>query len=198
MITMTTIRGTKLGGSEHRAPSIPTAPSWQARAACIGTSPDLFQSIDPADQAAAVAVCQGCPVIEQCLAMATTEGLRFGTYGGQTEKQRKATRRGKQPKPVVVPKSRKRTHCKRGHEFNTENTYVAPDGHRECRTCNRERNRRRGQESTFKAAVTARDKNRMALWEAGSTDAVIAAAEGVSRGAIQSWRKTRGLGRPPQ
>jgi hypothetical protein len=28
-----------------------------------------------------------------------------------------------------------RTHCKRGHEFNEANTYVNPDGDRECRRC---------------------------------------------------------------
>lgn len=30
---------------------------------------------------------------------------------------------------------RGKTHCKRGHEFTPENTYVARDGHRNCRTC---------------------------------------------------------------
>ncbi|WP_331756166.1 HNH endonuclease (plasmid) [Streptomyces sp. NBC_01590] len=29
------------------------------------------------------------------------------------------------------------THCKSGHEFTPENTYVMPDGHRSCRTCRR-------------------------------------------------------------
>jgi len=33
-----------------------------------------------------------------------------------------------------------RTHCKRGHEFTPENTYVIPGtGSRVCRTCQRER-----------------------------------------------------------
>jgi hypothetical protein len=35
-----------------------------------------------------------------------------------------------------------RTHCKRGHEFTPENTYLAPTG-RQCRTCGRERARRK-------------------------------------------------------
>jgi hypothetical protein len=29
------------------------------------------------------------------------------------------------------------THCKRGHEFTPENTYVQPNGRRVCRTCKR-------------------------------------------------------------
>src|ERR1051326_6204138 len=27
------------------------------------------------------------------------------------------------------------THCKRGHEFTRENTYIRPNGHRNCRRC---------------------------------------------------------------
>jgi hypothetical protein len=35
------------------------------------------------------------------------------------------------------------THCKYGHEFTPENTYVSPGGRRECRPCNRRRSRER-------------------------------------------------------
>lgn len=30
-----------------------------------------------------------------------------------------------------------KTHCKHGHEFTPENTYIRPTGARQCRTCNR-------------------------------------------------------------
>ncbi len=33
------------------------------------------------------------------------------------------------------------THCIRGHEFNAENTYIRPNGHRVCRVCNQIRAR---------------------------------------------------------
>lgn len=38
--------------------------------------------------------------------------------------------------------NQKKTHCKYGHEFTPENTYVNPSGVRQCRTCNRSRGRR--------------------------------------------------------
>lgn len=31
-----------------------------------------------------------------------------------------------------------KTHCKRGHEYDSANTYVTSQGFRQCRTCNRE------------------------------------------------------------
>ena len=33
----------------------------------------------------------------------------------------------------------KKTHCPQGHEYNEENTYIRPNGHRKCKACNRER-----------------------------------------------------------
>lgn len=36
----------------------------------------------------------------------------------------------------VHPNSAK-THCKRGHEFTAENTYIRPEGARRCRACSR-------------------------------------------------------------
>ncbi len=36
----------------------------------------------------------------------------------------------------------RKVHCKHGHPFDEENTYVAPDGRRNCRECKRQRMRR--------------------------------------------------------
>lgn len=37
--------------------------------------------------------------------------------------------------------NKRKTHCKNGHAFTPENTYVTPRGTRNCRTCHRERSR---------------------------------------------------------
>lgn len=37
----------------------------------------------------------------------------------------------------------RRDRCASGHEFTAENTYVRAGGHRDCRACNRERQRQR-------------------------------------------------------
>jgi hypothetical protein len=43
---------------------------------------------------------------------------------------------------LKVRDKRKATHCKRGHEFTPETTYITPRaGHRSCRTCSKERGR---------------------------------------------------------
>lgn len=34
------------------------------------------------------------------------------------------------------------THCVKGHPMTTSNTYVAPDGHKECKQCNHDKHKR--------------------------------------------------------
>lgn len=42
-------------------------------------------------------------------------------------------------KKQIPPKlNQLKTHCKYGHEFNEENTYYYPNGHRMCRICHKE------------------------------------------------------------
>lgn len=56
--------------------------------------------------------------------------------GTKDDNNKDRTQKGR----TVIHNSLK-THCKRGHEFNVENTYVRPGGQRLCRTCNRERSK---------------------------------------------------------
>lgn len=48
-----------------------------------------------------------------------------------------------------VAQNVRKTHCDHGHEFTPENTKVQEDGHRSCRTCMRESNRRRARNTYF-------------------------------------------------
>jgi hypothetical protein len=44
---------------------------------------------------------------------------------------------------ITLPAPAKRTHCKRGHKYTPENTYITLQGHRQCRECNRIADRKR-------------------------------------------------------
>jgi hypothetical protein len=75
--------------------------------------------------------------------------LDLSCSGGKTDPHRKCVHpatlqpvthrvnvlRGRGPAAINAAK----TQCDYGHEFTLENTYVDPDGGRECRTCRRER-----------------------------------------------------------
>jgi WhiB family transcriptional regulator, redox-sensing transcriptional regulator len=68
---------------------------WATKAACTGSEPDeLF--VQGAAQRNARAVCMGCGVRLDCLADALDSGMRFGVWGGMTERERRAMLR-KQP-----------------------------------------------------------------------------------------------------
>jgi WhiB family redox-sensing transcriptional regulator len=69
--------------------------SWQHAGACRQTDPRLFFHADgergPARRnrdAAAVAVCAGCPVIAQCRAHGLSVREPYGVWGGLTEDAR--------------------------------------------------------------------------------------------------------------
>lgn len=53
----------------------------------------------------------------------------------------------------VCQKFKMQTHCKSGHELNQENTYVKPNGERNCRPCSRIRQKIR--RAPRKASVVA-------------------------------------------
>jgi hypothetical protein len=83
--------------------------------------------------------CHHCDVAE-CV---NPEHLYWGTHVTNTMD---AYNRGRRVAPpailAIAARERAQTHCKWGHEFTSENTYVAPDGRRQCRACQRVNERR--------------------------------------------------------
>jgi WhiB family redox-sensing transcriptional regulator len=66
---------------------------WAAFAVCRDRDPDAFFPLTPAGESDAIRVCQGCPVQMDCLEFALEAKVRFGVWGGMTEKQRRALER---------------------------------------------------------------------------------------------------------
>lgn len=66
---------------------------WAAFAVCRDRDPDAFFPVTPEGEREAIRVCHGCPVRMDCLEFAIESRVRFGIWGGMTEKQRQALRR---------------------------------------------------------------------------------------------------------
>lgn len=62
---------------------------WAAYAACRTADPDLFFPADDDAARAAVTICRGCPVREECLDWALEVRVRYGVWGGTTERDRR-------------------------------------------------------------------------------------------------------------
>ena len=62
---------------------------WAAQAECRGEDPTLFFPGPDDESEPALAICQRCPVTEECLAYAIEARERYGIWGGTTERQRR-------------------------------------------------------------------------------------------------------------
>lgn len=78
---------------EHRAELFA---EWRDRAACIGTDPEAFfpePGVGSAErEAAALRICWGCPVIEECRDWAFRSLDEYAVLGGLTARERKRLR----------------------------------------------------------------------------------------------------------
>lgn len=77
---------------------------WAARAACLGMNPELWFPERGGGTNNAKAVCAGCPVSAECLAYAIRWDIRFGVWGGQSERARRRlarSRRGPRPRKIL-------------------------------------------------------------------------------------------------
>lgn len=79
---------------------------WRAEAVCAQIGGDIWHPEKGGSTREAKLVCNGgpgrepCPVREQCLQYALDHDERFGIWGGYSERERRALRRGERP-PVV-------------------------------------------------------------------------------------------------
>jgi WhiB family redox-sensing transcriptional regulator len=143
---------------------------WMDRAACRGevTSPhdDIFFAPDaeelPGDRRAAIqlaaereqqalALCDHCPVQDECLAYAVATRQQHGVWGGRTQQQLRRLIADAGPYerrlPIDVgvgrgPRPGLRRCCPAGHPYDESNTYRY-GGRRVCRTCQVARTRAR-------------------------------------------------------
>jgi WhiB family redox-sensing transcriptional regulator len=121
--------------------------SWRDRAACrdvVTADYDPFFADTTEGKLEAIAICETCPVRDACLTFAVRTGQQYGVWGGQPQQMvrrlitlDRAGRPHSRRAPAGHPQASK-THCKRGHPFDAENTYYTPDGRRRCRTCLRQ------------------------------------------------------------
>jgi WhiB family redox-sensing transcriptional regulator len=75
-----------------------TTPDWRVSAACLGKDTELFFGRDGERETErlirdtqAKAICATCPVTAECGAFGATQA--YGTWGGETEGERRARRR---------------------------------------------------------------------------------------------------------
>ncbi|WP_245617695.1 WhiB family transcriptional regulator [Nitriliruptor alkaliphilus] len=62
---------------------------WRADAACREIDVEVFFAIDEAAQREAIAVCETCPVRQECLEHAVANREQYGVWGGLREQDRK-------------------------------------------------------------------------------------------------------------
>ena len=81
----------KLDAAEWFA-SILRRPEWHSRAACRGVGTAAFFPTVGHSARAAVAVCGGCEVADECRDHALDDSEATGVWGGTTDKQRRGSR----------------------------------------------------------------------------------------------------------
>lgn len=70
-------------------------PEWQADGACREHDGDAWFPGRGESTAKARRICMGCPVREECLAYAEENLIKFGIWGGLSERQRRDRRKGR-------------------------------------------------------------------------------------------------------
>lgn len=68
---------------------IPADQDWQGYALCAQTDPEAFFPEKGGSTREAKRICQGCEVKADCLEYALAHDVRFGVWGGLSERERR-------------------------------------------------------------------------------------------------------------
>lgn len=71
------------------------AEPWRAHAACTPGDHDLFFPERGESLAPARAICNRCPVADQCLTYALDHSIKHGVWGGTSERDRRTLRKNR-------------------------------------------------------------------------------------------------------
>ncbi len=66
---------------------------WQERALCSQTDPEAFFPEKGGSTKDAKRICGRCEVTDDCLAYAFDQDIRFGVWGGMSERERRKAKR---------------------------------------------------------------------------------------------------------
>ena len=80
---------TRSSGSEILPVPITEERPWVVFSACRDNDGDIFFPETRGEEKEALAICATCPVQYDCLEYAFEADIRFGIWGGMTEKQRR-------------------------------------------------------------------------------------------------------------
>ena len=141
--------GGRYNTRDNRPDNRPAA-DWQQRAECRNYTEQLWFADDPRNVAKAVAICNECPVAQQCADAAIDNTEMFGIWGGLTPRQLRQARSHKhrhkndpQPAPAPPPTpSRRPAPCGTEaayHRHRRNNQQACPG----CTTAHADANRRR-------------------------------------------------------
>ena len=84
-----TLEKTDRRGCEMLAVPITEERPWVVFSACRDKDSDLFFPETKVQERGALAICRTCPVQNECLEYAFEADIRYGVWGGTTDKQRR-------------------------------------------------------------------------------------------------------------
>ncbi len=77
--------------------------AWMLRAKCRGISPTEFFPSDGVGVEVAQHICDGCPVVSECLEYALENRIEHGVWGGASERERRRILRRRRQAAAARP-----------------------------------------------------------------------------------------------